>query len=68
MSTYQVTFATTLNVTVTIDADDEDAAADIAWDRAQEFADSIGTPPTPPGVRAEASFDGIGADDVQEAP
>ena len=64
MSTYDVTFNTTLSVTVTIQADDEDTAADKAWEIAENYAKTIGG--NYRDIRADASFDGIGADEVTE--
>lgn len=64
MTTYRVSLNTHLNVVVTIDASNEDDAADKAWTNAEEFAQTImGSRSL--GVVAEATFDGIGADDVE---
>lgn len=66
---YQVSFSTNLSVDVVLEADDEEQAADDAWEVAQEFADRLGTQPGDHRIlSAEASFDGIGADDVREVP
>lgn len=65
MSDYTVVFQTSIEVTVHIDADNEDDAADLAWDRAEEYLDTvIGNGRD---VFADASLDGIGADSVQAA-
>ena len=64
MSTYQVTFdRVPLNLVVTVEADDEDAASDVAWKTAQEFLDTIHGDNH--GVQASADLDGIGADEVE---
>jgi hypothetical protein len=60
---YEVTFHTTLTVIVLVDADDEDRAADAAWQQAEEYAQTLGG--NYRDVRAEATFDGIGADEVE---
>ncbi len=41
MATFEVEFTTQLNVTVTIEADDEDTASDKAWRAAEDYAQTI---------------------------
>lgn len=64
MPKYEVNLQTHLNVVVTVDADDEDSAADKAWHKAQEFAETVWG--NGRDVRAEADFDGVGADEIEE--
>lgn len=60
---YLVEFTTTISVTVDIEADDEDAAADLAWQPAQDYLDTVYGDSR--SVRAHASLDGIGASAVR---
>lgn len=65
MSTYRVTFnKVPLNLVVTVEAEDEDTASDVAWETAQEFLGTIHGDNH--GVQAIADLDGIGCDDVEE--
>jgi hypothetical protein len=60
---YQVEFTTTISITVDIEADGEDSAADQAWQAAEDYLNTVhGDNRT---VRAHASLDGIGADEVR---
>jgi hypothetical protein len=63
MPRYTVGLQTPLNVYVTVEAEDEDHAADLAWEKAEEYARTLGG--NYRDVRAEATFDGIGADTVE---
>jgi hypothetical protein len=55
-----------VHLTVDVDAADEDQAADVSWRRAEDYLQTvIGDHDA---VSAEASLDGIGADDVSEVP
>jgi hypothetical protein len=63
---YRVSITTELNVVVHVDAADEDDAAETAWQIAEQFAQTIGTRTGDDRIKAvEASFDGIGADEVE---
>jgi hypothetical protein len=53
-----------MEINVTIDAPDEDTATDAAWDRANEYLQTIYGDSR--GVTVTASLDGIGADTVVE--
>ncbi len=65
--TYRVRIATQIELTVHVDAPDDDTAADTAWEAAQTFAERLGTNTGDPRIRSvEASFDGIGAHEVEE--
>jgi hypothetical protein len=67
MSRYRVEISTKLNVTVLLDADSEEDAADAAWEAAQQYAHTVnGADLGDVTVDAEADFDGIGADEVTE--
>jgi hypothetical protein len=69
MPRYRVSLNTTLTVTVNLEAKDEDGAADLAWKAAEGHvqtypfsrSESEGVV-----VLADATFDGIGADEVEE--
>jgi hypothetical protein len=67
---YCATFETHLSITVLLDAEDEDSAADAAWQAANAhlqtypFARSTHDGAT---VLADADLDGIGADTVEPA-
>jgi hypothetical protein len=63
---YRVTFQTTLNLVVDIDAEDEDEAADRAWELADRYTQTVLGDHDQVG--AEASLDGIGSDEVTEMP
>jgi hypothetical protein len=63
MPRFQVRFETVISLVVTIDGEDEDVAADAAWELAEDYLRTVhGHHPT--GVRADATLDGIGASDV----
>lgn len=64
MSTYRVSFYTKISLRVEIDAEDEDAAADLAWEAAEDYLRTINGDPAH-GVTADATLDGIGADDIE---
>ena len=66
MRTYLVTFTTPIHLTVTVEAEGEQEAADLAWQPAEDYLQTIVGDHQQ--VRAEASLDGIGADDVTEVP
>lgn len=67
---YRATFETHLSLTVLLDAEDEDSAADAAWQAAHAhlqtwtFARSTHGAAT---VLADADLDGIGTDTVEPA-
>ncbi len=64
MPTFEVTYTTQLNLTVRIDAEGQEDAADGSWQAAQNYCQTLmGDHLT---VRAEATLDGIGADTVEE--
>lgn len=63
MSTYTARFSTTISLVVTVEADDEDAAAEIAWEDAKTYLDTVYGHRN---VIADATLDGIGADKVEE--
>ena len=63
MTRYVVRFNTTLSVAVTVEAEDEEQASYEAWEKAEEYARTIGG--NYRDVIAEASFDGIGDDGVE---
>lgn len=64
MSRYAVFLNTTLSVRVEVNAADEEEVQEAAWQQAQEFVDTIFRDDR--GLTANASFDGIGADEVVE--
>jgi hypothetical protein len=67
---YRVSLNTTLTVTVTLEADDEDTAADLAWKAAEEHVQTYPFSRSQSDgvvVLADATFDGIGADTVEPA-
>lgn len=62
MSKFQVRFKVPVEVVVTLDASDDDDAADRAWVLADEYANTVlGDHQS---VRVDISMDGIGADEV----
>lgn len=64
MPTYEVRFSVPAELIVTIDVEDEDVAADLAWDHANEYAQTvIGDRRT---VRASISLDGVADDETKE--
>lgn len=62
---YQATFQTYINLVVEVDADNDDQAAERAWDKAEEYLRTVGG--NYRDVRAEATLDGVGADEVTAA-
>jgi hypothetical protein len=67
MPRYRATFNTTLSIDVILDAEDDDEAGDRAWETAEEYAQSL-TARDIGSMRVlpDATFDGIGADGVEE--
>lgn len=63
MTSYIVRFTTSISLVVDVEAGDEEAAADLGWERAEEYLKTVYGAGD---VRAEASLDGIGADEVEE--
>lgn len=59
---YKVTFHVPAEITVTLSADNENDAADSAWQYAEDFLEAVYG--NSRGVSFHASLDGIGADDV----
>lgn len=64
MPKYRATFTTHITLTVEVEGADEEHAGDVAWDIAEEYLKTIGG--NYRNVRAEATLDGIGADEVEE--
>jgi acyl-CoA hydrolase len=62
---YLATFHTSIEVGVQIEADDEDSAADQAWEIAQAYLDNVAGDRAM-HVTASANLDGIGAETVKE--
>jgi hypothetical protein len=65
MPKYEVRFSVPAEVIVTVEADDEDEAADMAWEAADEYAKTVYGDQR--RVRASMDLDGIGADTVRES-
>jgi hypothetical protein len=65
MPEYVARFTTQIEVSVTLDADDEDTAADAAWDVAEEYLRTVHGH-RPSRVTASATLDGVGASEVEE--
>lgn len=72
MPGYLVRFSTTISLVVRVDDadlpdhlidDHEEAAAEYAWDRAEEFLQSLGA--TAPALIADATLDGKGEDSIE---
>lgn len=63
---YRAHFTTNLNLAVVVDAEGEDEAADLAWERANDFLSTVWGDGR--RIHADASLDGIGADEVVELP
>lgn len=63
MSKYVVRFHTQIEVAVTLDADDEDAAGDAAHPIAQAYLDTVWG--NGRDIIASATLDGIGATEVE---
>lgn len=64
--TYRVRFLLPAEVTVVLDARDEEDAADRAWEAAQEHLQTF-RPEGTPSVLLSADLDGIGAESVEVA-
>ena len=64
MSRYSVRFPVWAEITVTLEADDRDSAADAAWEIANEYAQTVLG--NHRNVVANLSLDGIGTNDVEE--
>lgn len=62
MSGYKVRFNTNIDITVTISADDDEQAAEKAWDIAEEYLNTVYG--NNRDIIAEASLDGIGAYEI----
>lgn len=62
MTTYRLTYVVPLNLVVTIDADNEDDAQELAWDEAQEYLQTVYG--NGHHVTADGDLDGIGADEI----
>ncbi|HEY9494611.1 MAG TPA: hypothetical protein VIR15_07145 [Intrasporangium sp.] len=66
MTTYRVYFNTHIEVTVEGDWPDEDTAADLGWEVAEEYLRTLGVKTGDSRiVSVDASLDGIGADNVE---
>lgn len=66
---YRAYYRTHIEITVEVEADNEDDAAEISWDMADEYTHTIyGKPFQDFPITAEVSLDGIGADVVVELP
>jgi hypothetical protein len=64
MATYTVRFNTTISLAVRVEADDPDSAADAAWQPAEDYLNTVYG--NSRDVLADATLDGIGADEVEE--
>jgi len=64
MGTYRLTYVVPMNLTVTIEADDEDDAQDRAWRDAQTYLETVYGDGR--NVTSDVDLDGIGADEVTE--
>lgn len=67
MRSYRVTFNVPAEVIVLLNAEDEECAADEAWERAQAHLQSTGMIDYTTHVSVNADLDGVGADEVVEA-
>lgn len=65
-TTYEVTFTTAVEIVMTVEADDEEAAADKAHERAERYLDGIGASYSLGGFRIYGSLDGIDPHSVRE--
>lgn len=63
---FEVTFITTVEIVMTVEADDADAAIDTARMRAERHLDGIGASHTLGGFRIYGTLDGVDADSVKE--
>jgi hypothetical protein len=66
MMKYRVILNTALSLAVEIEAEDETYAADDAWLVAEAYAKTLRPLGDHRIVSVEATFDGIGADEVEE--
>ena len=66
MPRYKVKFSVPAEVVVYLDEEDEDTAADVAWELAQQHLQTVSVP-SALEVSVHADLDGIGADSVEEA-
>jgi hypothetical protein len=64
MNTYRLTYIVPMNLVVTVEANDEEEAEDLAWDEAQEYLQTVYGDGR--YVYAEVDLDGIGADQISE--
>jgi hypothetical protein len=64
VNTFEVHYTTNINLNVTVEADDEDQAQDVAWDAAQSYLSTVVGDHQM--VTADASLDGVGADEIEE--
>ena len=65
---FVVRLATTINLTVRLSAEDEETAANEAWEHAEEYLRTLtGSDRGDVTVHVDATLDGIGADEVEEA-
>ena len=64
MSTFRLTYVVPLNLVVTVEADHEDDAQEIAWEEAQEYLQTVYGNGL--HVTAAGDLDGIGADEISE--
>jgi hypothetical protein len=71
MTDYTFNFETSISLAVDISRPDEgsdpdlaeERAGDLAWKLAEEFLQTVGA--TTPGIRADATLDGIGYESVE---
>lgn len=68
MPTFRAHLDTTLSLSVTVDAEDEDDAADKAWQIAEEFAQSLRPHGDERITSVDATFDGIDGISAYELP
>lgn len=67
MPEFKVYLRTQMEVVVKIEADDEDAAADLAWPIAEAYTNTLNSRTGDQRIHdVNASFDGIGADEIEE--
>jgi hypothetical protein len=60
---YEVRYTTTLHLSVTVDTEDDDQAADAAHDAADAYLETLVG--NHRDVAAHASLDGVGADEIE---
>lgn len=63
LTKYRVRISTQLHVTTVVEAANEEDAGELGWEAAHAYAETI---TGDSHVDAEASFDGIGSEDVTE--